>query len=46
VLGFLRDPEPKDEDRPVDFVLEMRHERPYRVWPAALAVGPESGSRF
>jgi hypothetical protein len=32
VLGFLRDPEPKDEDRPVDFVLEMRRERPYRVW--------------
>ncbi|KAK4252407.1 armadillo-type protein [Corynascus novoguineensis] len=32
VLGFLRDPEPKEEDRPVDFVLEMRRERPYRVW--------------
>lgn len=32
VLSFLRDPEPKEEDRPVDFVLEMRRERPYRVW--------------
>lgn len=32
VLGYLRDPEPKEEDRPVDFVLEMRRERPYRVW--------------
>ncbi|KAL2162057.1 hypothetical protein VTH06DRAFT_7842 [Thermothelomyces fergusii] len=32
VLGFLRDPEPREEDRPVDFVLEMRRERPYRVW--------------
>lgn len=32
VLGFLRDPQPKEEDRPVDFVLEMRRERPYRVW--------------
>jgi hypothetical protein len=32
VLGFLRDPEPKEEDRPVDFVLEMRRDRPYRVW--------------
>ncbi|KAK4190849.1 GTPase-binding protein rid1 [Podospora australis] len=32
VLGFLRDPEPKEDERPVDFVLEMRKERPYRVW--------------
>ncbi|KAK4039247.1 armadillo-type protein [Parachaetomium inaequale] len=32
VLGFLRDPEPKEEDRPLEFVLEMRRERPYRVW--------------
>ncbi|KAK4154973.1 armadillo-type protein [Chaetomidium leptoderma] len=32
VLGFLRDPEPKDEDRPLDFVMEMHRERPYRVW--------------
>ncbi|KAL2136104.1 hypothetical protein VTI74DRAFT_5510 [Chaetomium olivicolor] len=32
VLGYLRDPEPKEEERPVDFVLEMRRERPYRVW--------------
>jgi hypothetical protein len=32
VLGHLRDPEPKDEHRPVGFVLEMRRERPYRLW--------------
>ncbi|KAI1880674.1 hypothetical protein JX265_000914 [Neoarthrinium moseri] len=32
VLGHLRDPEPKDEERPVEFVLEMRRQRPYRVW--------------
>ncbi|KAL1855696.1 hypothetical protein VTK73DRAFT_8521 [Phialemonium thermophilum] len=32
VLGYLRDPEPKEEERPVSFVLEMRRERPYRVW--------------
>lgn len=32
VLSYLRDPEPKDEERPVDFVLGMRRERPYRVW--------------
>ncbi|KAI0839800.1 armadillo-type protein [Hypoxylon sp. FL0890] len=32
VLGHLRDPEPKEDERPVGFVLEMRRERPYRVW--------------
>ncbi|KAI1431429.1 armadillo-type protein [Xylaria sp. CBS 124048] len=32
VLAHLRDPEPKEEDRPLGFVLEMRRERPYRVW--------------
>ncbi|KAK8069673.1 hypothetical protein PG994_006289 [Apiospora phragmitis] len=32
VLGHLRDPKPKDDEAPVDFVLEMRRERPYRVW--------------
>jgi hypothetical protein len=32
VLSYLRDPEPKEDDRPVPFVLEMRRERPYRVW--------------
>ncbi|KAI0133599.1 armadillo-type protein [Xylariales sp. AK1849] len=32
VLGHLRDPEPKEEERPLPFVLEMRRERPYRVW--------------
>jgi len=32
VLGYLRDPTPKEDERPLDFVLEMRRERPYRVW--------------
>lgn len=32
VLGHLRDPEPKEEARPLDFVLGMRRERPYRIW--------------
>ncbi|KAL3423643.1 GTPase-binding protein rid1 [Phlyctema vagabunda] len=32
LLSYLRDPEPKEEERPIPFVLEMRHPRPYRVW--------------
>ncbi|ODA82340.1 hypothetical protein RJ55_00847 [Drechmeria coniospora] len=32
VLGHLRDRQPKDDERPVPFVLEMRQERPYRMW--------------
>jgi hypothetical protein len=32
LLSYLRDPEPKEEERPVGFVLEMRRNRPYRVW--------------
>jgi hypothetical protein len=32
VLSYLRDPDPKEEERPVSFVLQMRRERPYRVW--------------
>src|SRR4051812_18429096 len=32
VLGYLRDPQPKEDERPVEFVLGMRRERPYRVW--------------
>ncbi|KAH9907477.1 armadillo-type protein [Xylariomycetidae sp. FL2044] len=32
VLGHLRDPEPKEEERPLGFVLDMRRERPYRIW--------------
>ncbi|KAF9876180.1 GTPase binding protein rid1 [Colletotrichum karsti] len=32
VLSYLRNPKPKDEDRPVGFVLDMRKERPYTVW--------------
>ncbi|KAL0941919.1 GTPase binding protein rid1 [Colletotrichum truncatum] len=32
VLRYLRNPEPKEEDRPLGFVLEMRKDRPYTVW--------------
>ncbi|TGJ86302.1 hypothetical protein E0Z10_g2500 [Xylaria hypoxylon] len=32
VLNHLRDPEPNGENAPLGFVLEMRRERPYRVW--------------
>jgi hypothetical protein len=32
LLSYLRDPEPAEDARPVPFVLEMRRDRPYRVW--------------
>ncbi|TQV98110.1 GTPase binding protein Rid1 [Cordyceps javanica] len=32
VLGHLRDPQPKEEDRPPAFLLGIHQERPYRVW--------------
>lgn len=32
ILRHLRDPEPDESNRPLPFVLEMRQERPYRVW--------------
>jgi hypothetical protein len=32
ILRHLRDPEPEESTRPLPFVLEMRQERPYRVW--------------
>lgn len=32
LLSYLRDPQPKEEERPVPFVLQMHQERPYRVW--------------
>ncbi|KAK9440778.1 GTPase binding protein Rid1 [Metarhizium brunneum] len=32
VLGHLRDKDPEEGQRPLPFVLEMRQERPYRVW--------------
>ncbi|KAL7924268.1 armadillo-type protein [Trichoderma austrokoningii] len=32
ILRHLRDPEPDESTRPLPFVLEMRQERPYRVW--------------
>ena len=32
VLGYLRDPECGDDKKPVSFVMEMRKDRPYRVW--------------
>ncbi|KAL2075818.1 hypothetical protein VTL71DRAFT_761 [Oculimacula yallundae] len=32
ILSYLRDPEPTESQRPVEFVLDMRRPRPYRVW--------------
>ncbi|KAJ6783358.1 hypothetical protein PWT90_10429 [Aphanocladium album] len=32
VLGHLRDPQPKEEERPLPFLVDMHQERPYRVW--------------
>lgn len=32
VLGHLRDPDVEEAERSLPFVLEMRRERPYRVW--------------
>ncbi|KAJ3476588.1 hypothetical protein NLG97_g9083 [Lecanicillium saksenae] len=32
VLSHLRDPQPKEEDRPLPFLVDMHQERPYRVW--------------
>lgn len=32
ILKHLRDPEPKEDERPLPFVMEMRRDRPYRVW--------------
>lgn len=32
VLSYVTDPTKPEEDRPVQFVLQMRQPRPYRVW--------------
>jgi len=32
LLSYLRDPQKSESERPVGFVLDMRRERPYRVW--------------
>ncbi|PHH78312.1 hypothetical protein CDD80_7067 [Ophiocordyceps camponoti-rufipedis] len=32
VLAHLRDKQPSEAHRPLPFVMEMRQERPYRVW--------------
>jgi hypothetical protein len=32
ILSYLRDPEPSESQRPVEFVLDMRRPRPYCVW--------------
>lgn len=32
VLSHLRDPQPEEKERPLAFVMDMRQERPYRVW--------------
>ncbi|KAM3558639.1 hypothetical protein MY1884_003900 [Beauveria asiatica] len=32
VLGHLRDPQPKEENQPLPFLVGIHQERPYRVW--------------
>lgn len=32
LLSYLRDPQKQEDERPIGFVLEMRKERPYKVW--------------
>ncbi|KAL9095745.1 MAG: hypothetical protein Q9165_002177 [Trypethelium subeluteriae] len=32
ILSYLRDPQPSEESRPLNFILEMHQSRPYRVW--------------
>ncbi|KAI0026177.1 armadillo-type protein [Xylariomycetidae sp. FL0641] len=32
ILGHLHDPQPNEHERPVGFVMDMRRERPYRIW--------------
>ncbi|KAF2089389.1 hypothetical protein K490DRAFT_36749 [Saccharata proteae CBS 121410] len=32
ILGYLRDPQKPEDDRPVPFILDMHQSRPYRVW--------------
>jgi hypothetical protein len=32
ILGYLADPQPPEEQRPIPFILDMRLPRPYKVW--------------
>ena len=32
ILGYLRDPSPKEEKQPLGFISQMHVPRPYRVW--------------
>ncbi len=32
ILEYLKDPQPAEEARPIQFILEMQQVRPYRVW--------------
>jgi hypothetical protein len=32
ILGYLADPQPPEEERPIPFILDMRRPRPYKVW--------------
>jgi hypothetical protein len=32
VLAHLRDPQPEEKEQPLAFVMDMRQDRPYRVW--------------
>ncbi|KAF2231222.1 hypothetical protein EV356DRAFT_579333 [Viridothelium virens] len=32
ILSYLRDPQPSEDSRPLNFIMEMHQSRPYRVW--------------
>jgi hypothetical protein len=32
ILGYLSDPVPPEEKRPMSFILDMRQSRPYKIW--------------
>jgi hypothetical protein len=32
ILGYLADPQPPEDQRPIPFILDMRQPRPYKVW--------------
>jgi hypothetical protein len=37
LLSYLKDPEPKDDEKPLPFVMEMQRQRPYRVWSKEIS---------
>ena len=32
LLSYLRDPQPEESSKPLEFILDMQQPRPYRVW--------------